>query len=199
MQTLGSAPESVAAVASGYESWAGGRRLVRHVPDPRSDLRLELLAGPTLAPSTVIMRRSAFDQLGGFDPKLTRVEDWDLWLRLVERFDVVRIPEVLAIRSGATNLAPAEALRYEQTMAKRLEPRIALLDAPDQRWVRARHAFRQGVLLISIGKRMAAARLLWRAWMLDPHWLRPAAHLAHAAIGDRVWNEGRRLLRPSRG
>jgi hypothetical protein len=143
------------------------------------------------------MRRSAFDRLGGFDPGLLRVEDWDLWLRLADMFGFIRIPEVLTTRSAAPSLAPDEALRFEVAMARRLEPRIARLDRQEQRRVRARHAFRQGVLLIALGKRGAAMRLLWKAWTLDRRWLRPVVHMAHAAVGDRNWARGRILLRPS--
>jgi glycosyltransferase involved in cell wall biosynthesis len=37
---------------------------------------------------SVIMRREAFDAVGGFDLTLRGIEDWDLWLRLAARFSV---------------------------------------------------------------------------------------------------------------
>lgn len=48
---------------------------------------------------TVMLRREACDAVGGFDPLYTRVEDWDLWLRVAERFSTdsfAAIPEPLA-------------------------------------------------------------------------------------------------------
>lgn len=48
---------------------------------------------------TVMLRRDAFDLAGGFDPVYVRVEDWDLWLRVAERFSTdvfAAIPEPLA-------------------------------------------------------------------------------------------------------
>jgi glycosyltransferase involved in cell wall biosynthesis len=37
---------------------------------------------------TVALRREAFDAVGGFDPALGVTEDWDLWLRLADRYSV---------------------------------------------------------------------------------------------------------------
>jgi len=37
---------------------------------------------------TVLLRREAFDAVGGFDPALRVTEDWDLWLRLADRYSV---------------------------------------------------------------------------------------------------------------
>src|SRR4029077_2815495 len=69
------------AVETGYDLWEDERLLVRYVPDVDRDLRATLLAKPCMQPSTVLLRRSAFEALGGFDPMLARVEDWDLWVR----------------------------------------------------------------------------------------------------------------------
>jgi len=32
--------------------------------------------------SNVVVRRAVLQRVGGFDPSLTHVPDWDLWLRL---------------------------------------------------------------------------------------------------------------------
>lgn len=51
-----------------------------------------LLQGETVCTSSVLVRRSALLDAGGFDPSLARAEDLDLWLRLLRRgarFDVL--------------------------------------------------------------------------------------------------------------
>lgn len=47
-----------------------------------------------LPPSTIAIRRSLFEDVGGFDPAFRYSEDWDLLLRLAARTRVHRIPGV---------------------------------------------------------------------------------------------------------
>lgn len=42
-----------------------------------------------MSPSSIIIHRSVFEQLGGFDESLPACEDYDLWLRLSARYEVV--------------------------------------------------------------------------------------------------------------
>ncbi|MFN3650785.1 MAG: glycosyltransferase family 2 protein [Armatimonadota bacterium] len=45
--------------------------------------------------SGVVLRREVFETLAPFDTELKAAEDWDMWLRLVARFRVVNLPEIL--------------------------------------------------------------------------------------------------------
>jgi len=56
----------------------------------------ELIHGnfiPAIAP---LVRRTALEETGGFDERLTALEDWDLWLRLALLAEARYIPAVLA-------------------------------------------------------------------------------------------------------
>jgi glycosyltransferase involved in cell wall biosynthesis len=55
-----------------------------------------LLTQNAVACQTVMMRRSCFEQTGGFDSQADTVEDWDLWIRLARFYPIVALPEVLA-------------------------------------------------------------------------------------------------------
>jgi len=44
----------------------------------------------------VLVRRDAYEQAGGFDPQLKYVVDWEMWMRLASRFQVVYTTDVLA-------------------------------------------------------------------------------------------------------
>jgi hypothetical protein len=50
---------------------------------------------PIGCPSRVLLRTEAVRQTGGFDERLSIVADWDLWVRILADYQVVRCPELL--------------------------------------------------------------------------------------------------------
>jgi glycosyltransferase involved in cell wall biosynthesis len=55
-----------------------------------------LLTQNAVACQTVMIRRSCFEQSGGFDSQADTVEDWDLWIRVARFYPIVAMNEVLA-------------------------------------------------------------------------------------------------------
>ena len=53
-----------------------------------------------ISPSSIMMRASVLEAIGGFDTDLAACEDYDLWLRLASRYPVEFIPEKLIIKTG---------------------------------------------------------------------------------------------------
>jgi GT2 family glycosyltransferase len=53
-----------------------------------------------ISPSSILMRASVLEAVGGFDVDLAACEDYDLWLRLASRYPVEFIPEKLIIKTG---------------------------------------------------------------------------------------------------
>ena len=53
-----------------------------------------------ISPSSALMRRGLFEQVGDFDPGLPVCEDYDLWLRVAARFPVYFIPQQLIVKRG---------------------------------------------------------------------------------------------------
>lgn len=83
-----------AGVREGSEMPDGSIRVTkskRH--QPRGDVLTELVVQDFVPTLTVIVRREALCEAGGFDesPLLLATEDWDLWLRLAERYPVDRV------------------------------------------------------------------------------------------------------------
>ncbi len=64
---------------------------------PTGDLFWKLLRGNFIPAISVVLRRAPLIQAGLFDPKLRQVEDWDLWLRLSERWPVVAVESPVAV------------------------------------------------------------------------------------------------------
>ena len=188
---LRQSPDSVAAVECGFDLWENDRLVLRYVPTEHRDLYRTLLERPVLQPSTVLVRRSALAELDGFDPTLQRVEDWYLWLRLSERYDVVVIPEVLVDREHS-EVDPAAMLAAYRLAVELFAAEIAVLPRRERRRIEATHAFMTGVLAMDAGDRRQARRELLAALRANPRWPRPAAHLVRATAGDRAWRAARR-------
>ena len=53
-----------------------------------------------ISPSTVIIHRLIFDEIGLFDETLPACEDYDLWLRICSRYPVLYIDEALITKHG---------------------------------------------------------------------------------------------------
>ncbi|WP_437228315.1 glycosyltransferase [Planctomicrobium sp. SH661] len=68
------------------------------VPDASSRTALfqQLLRGdPCIAAPTALIRKAALDEVGGYDEQLP-TEDYDMWLRLLRKFDFVVLDDVTA-------------------------------------------------------------------------------------------------------
>jgi hypothetical protein len=71
----------------------------RYRPQRRGDIYPEVLVEFELHPhSGHMIRRGAFEAVGGFDPELARGVDWDLAIRLAKRYEFECVPEALVRR-----------------------------------------------------------------------------------------------------
>ncbi|MCU0523777.1 MAG: glycosyltransferase family 2 protein [Elainella sp. Prado103] len=61
-----------------------------------------LVADFILSGSNVLVRRSAIETAGWFDPALKSCEDWDYWLRLAARWPFVVVPKYQILRRQST-------------------------------------------------------------------------------------------------
>jgi glycosyltransferase involved in cell wall biosynthesis len=53
-----------------------------------------------ISPSSVLIHRTLLDEVGGFDETLPACEDYDLWLRICWRHEVVFVDEPLVVKHG---------------------------------------------------------------------------------------------------
>lgn len=64
---------------------------------PEGDVFWKLLEDNFMPMPSVLARKSALLDIGGFNTSLSLVEDWDMWLRISERFLVAAVAEPVAI------------------------------------------------------------------------------------------------------
>jgi len=64
---------------------------------PQGDIFWELLENNFIPMPSVLARKKSLLSVGGFNTALPLIEDWDMWLRIGERFSVVAVEEPVAI------------------------------------------------------------------------------------------------------
>jgi glycosyltransferase involved in cell wall biosynthesis len=184
MQTMLASPAEVGGVYTGYfiVDRADGKVRNQMVPTQRGDVHSALLAGNCIgSTSSMLLRRSCFDQVGMFDERLQSFQDYDLWIRLSRRyqFEFVREPLLKYFVHGEKIWTNAEAL-------------TAGLDLMLKKYGYA-PAFRRKCALYFLGlgvrhceeRRFSAGRkALLRALRLDPLAVKPYVYLGLAMLGN---------------
>lgn len=96
---------SVGLIYSGYSIIKGKDILKIVIPDCKKQMFFDLLESNCVGPtSTVMIKKTVIDEIGGFDEKLQSCQDWDLWLRIAEKFNFACIPEAL-VKYYLTNIS----------------------------------------------------------------------------------------------
>ncbi len=93
----------------------GGSKVV-----PAREFRAHSLNGNFIVPSCMAVRRSCYEEVGPFDTELRSCEDWDMWLRIAERFPVVGTASKLVRYRVVTGSMSTDPRRM-------LESRLAVL------------------------------------------------------------------------
>ena len=152
----------------------------------------------------VVVRRTAFERAGGFDPALSRFEDWDLFWRIARDGKVVTVPDVLvSVRVHEGNVEPrwaALAEPFAHVAEKHLAEIATLPPTPTLR--RAEYNLQMNLALAALwrGDRLAARAGLHRAQRVEgapsvrpwhPTW---GALLLHAALPARLADSFASLL-----
>ncbi len=132
---------------------------------------------PVCTPAALV-RRAALAAVGPFDPSLACTEDWDLWIRLLERFPAVRLDRPLVIlRAQPDSLSRTRVLEKWRAMLDlftRHEERLVRAGCPAS-LVRRRigHAHKklaQTCRALGRGDEARAHYLAW--WRIEPLQLR---------------------------
>jgi glycosyltransferase involved in cell wall biosynthesis len=126
------------------------------------------LAHTCVVGACFLYRREVYDTIGGYDPDLFLVEDWDYWMRVSERFRLRVLDDDLYLyRDHGESLTNQRQDRIWQNARQLLERRL-----PDMKW--ATPAARSRGYLVAarcawrFGDRRGALRLTGRAFREHP-------------------------------
>ncbi len=116
----------------------------RDYPCSHAEISRVLTRYNPFAQSSVMLRRSALDEVGVYDERYTRCQDYDLWLRMASRFKVENLGRaLLAYRVSSTQGKTThlrQTLRFSLEIQRRwlFDPRFASVNNTVQ-WA-LRHA-----------------------------------------------------------
>lgn len=136
-----------------------------HVPAPEGRVFDDLLRRNVVVASAAVYRRDAVEAVGGWDPDLP-FEDWDLLLRLADRWPVRHLPTALV------DFRLHDASVTRSRFASMLDGRMSVLE----KWL-GRHPEHDAVVLPYL------RATSWRVYKVHPDLGRP--HVAVAYADDR--------------
>lgn len=99
-----------------------------HYPETPAGIRKTLLKFCCLRHPTVMMRRDAFEAVGGYRASFIAAEDYDLWLRIAERYEIVNLPEPLLLYR-----LHGQQVTQQKKWRQRLSRNLTLLSAQKRR------------------------------------------------------------------
>jgi len=155
---------------------AEGRELKVRSCSPEARGRIDRLLSVrnVMVGSSVVARRRAIEEAGGFDENLTSIENWDLWVRIARRWSVEFVDQPLTLyRVHAGNRSADVELRKRnifRIIAKNHDPRDRSREA---RRLRRDAYFNAYYYVLGMGyferlEMAPAASALWRAFCLKP-------------------------------
>jgi len=153
---------------------------------------------------SIAVRRDVYEQIGAFRPDLKFVLDWEMWLRIAQRYPIWYEPEVLAayrIHGGAetSRLAQvAEDIREVRCFLDEVRSRVPDLDPARLAESRAYHAVNAVIRAETLFRNRlfsGCLKQLFEAMRLSPS---PPVLAQILRFGARVLSSAGRKLAPSR-
>lgn len=126
----------------------------------------DLAFGNPIATSSVLVRKDVIEKVGGFDEHFRGPEDYDLWIRIAEKFRMIRVEKELAVcYESEAGLSMDYRLFLPQVLAvidKAYSVGGAFYGSPWRNTARSCQIFSTAWMACRCGKRIDALRLwLW--------------------------------------
>ena len=88
---------NVGLIYAGYEIVDKDKNKIHRInPKERGNTFHRILHTNFIGSPTVLVRRECFESVGGFDEKFKSSQDWDMWIRISQKYDVDYVPNILA-------------------------------------------------------------------------------------------------------
>ena len=128
------------------------------------DVFWTLIASNFIPSCSAVVRRSAIEAVGGLFHEAMPADDWDLWLRIAERYPIATLPEPVAIyreptlwsKQGSSRLADG-LLGADMRVLERCA-RLPRAKANPRAFRRAMRCLKRGLCLRLLGETFEAAR-----------------------------------------
>ena len=180
-----------------------GPRLTPSEQVPSGWVSRALFLNNFIITSSTLVRREAFEAVGGFDVSLRLVEDYDLWMRISRRFPVMFVPERLTIyRVHGANMTRQGDLRDALASVQALHGMLAKdpgLEAAVGRDAVARRFHRSyaysGFTHYYRGHYATARKHMLAAWRWKPSDVRLLVYAALCTMGSRGRGVARAMWR----
>ncbi|NEP60707.1 MAG: glycosyltransferase [Symploca sp. SIO2G7] len=128
--------------------------------------------------SNPLIRKEAFTKVGGFDESLTPAADWEMWLRLANKYEFVNVPAAQILYRVSPNSMSANIWRMEAES-------LAIIDRAFAQGAESLQSLKKQVLgerykyltlkavegKLERKRGLSAARFFWQAIRYDPSWL----------------------------
>lgn len=115
--------------------------------------------------ATVVVRRDVYETLGGFDRRLTRSEDWEMWVRIALHYPVSYEPTLLALyRRHSTSSTTRGYLNGDHVRVWREALKVVRSKLPADKADRLHRAARRNLATYDL----ESARRLFRSRQFGP-------------------------------
>jgi O-antigen/teichoic acid export membrane protein/glycosyltransferase involved in cell wall biosynthesis len=169
-------------------------RFLRGRKPPRGRVLAELLPEKSafIVDTVALIRREVFDKVGLYDEKLQTYEDWEMWVRMANSYEVEALDEPLArFRRHASSLSADVEKMYRHGHAAKTKVMTSYSLTPNERRALrgnlAYDAYCYGVDQLRLGRRGKAWMAFFRAVRLRPGERKTYVHLGLPLISQRLY------------
>ena len=171
------------------------------------DVLEQLLMDCFVLSPTPVVKKTVFDEVGYFietnESNAPQIgEDWDMWLRIADRYPLGMVHETLALKrehpaSSMMNTSAEEKLRLQALVVERAIARQPTRLGPLKNRALAKLYLAHGATLLKQGQYGPARSLIALAWQLNPFNLSTGAYwlILHSGEPGRT---GYRLFRKAK-